>query len=44
MDISADDPGPERERFRRRILDELEAAADGLAFDHAERFKLITDL
>jgi LmbE family N-acetylglucosaminyl deacetylase len=44
MYISADDPGPERERFRRRILDELEAAAEGLAFDHAERFKLITDL
>jgi LmbE family N-acetylglucosaminyl deacetylase len=44
MHISADDPGPERERFRRRILDELTAAAVGLDIDHAERFKLITDL
>ena len=44
MDISADDAGPERARFRRRILDELVAAADDLDVDHAERFKLIADL
>jgi LmbE family N-acetylglucosaminyl deacetylase len=44
MHISADDPGPERERFRRRILAELQAGAKGLDVDYAERFKLITDL
>ena len=44
MYISADDPGPERERFRRRILDELTEAGAAAGVEHAERYKLIADL
>lgn len=44
MDISADDGGTERERFRRRILDDLAAAGRALGVPYAERFKLIVDL
>ena len=44
MYIADDDAGEERDRFRRRIRDELETVGRTLGVTHAEQFKLIADL